>query len=177
LHLAEIGRALARERDAGASSTSSWPVDNLTIPCGTLNPAERAIINRHVASTISMLEALPWPRHLARVAEYAGGHHERVDGKGYPRGLTRGQMSWQARIVSIADIFEALTAPDRPYKGAKTLSESVTILGRMREGGHVDPDLFDVFVRRKVYRDYAAQYMDPAQIDAVDEAAIPGYKP
>jgi HD-GYP domain-containing protein (c-di-GMP phosphodiesterase class II) len=151
--------------------------DNLTIPYGTLNPAERAIINRHVSSTIAMLEALPWPRHLARVPEFAGGHHERMDGKGYPRGLTRSQMSWQARIVCIADIFEALTAPDRPYKPAKTLSESLAILGRMREGGHVDPDLFDAFVRRKVYRDYATKFMDPAQIDAVDESAIPGYSP
>ena len=152
-------------------------VDNLTIPYGTLNPAERAVINRHVESTISMLEALPWPRHLARVPEFAGGHHERIDGKGYPRGLTRAEMSWQARIVCIADIFEALTAPDRPYKSAKTLSESLAILGRMREGGHVDPDLFDAFVRRKVYRDYATKYMDPSQIDDVDERAIPGYAP
>jgi HD-GYP domain-containing protein (c-di-GMP phosphodiesterase class II) len=152
-------------------------VANLTIPYGTLTPAERAIINRHVESTISMLNALPWPRHLAHVPEYAGGHHERMDGRGYPRGLTRTQMSWQARIVCIADIFEALTAPDRPYKGAKTLSESVAILGRLRESGHIDPDLFDVFVRRKVYLDYAAKYMDPAQIDAVDERAIPGYDP
>ena len=124
-----------------------------------------------------MLEALPWPRHLARVPEYAGGHHERMDGKGYPRGLTRRQMSWQARMMGIADIFEALTAPDRPYKPAKTLSESLAILGRMRENGHVDPDLFDVFVRRKVYLDYATEFMDPAQIDAVDERAIPGYVP
>ena len=86
-------------------------------------------------------------------------------------------MSWQARIVSIADIFEALTAPDRPYKAAKTLSESLAILGRMRDGGHIDPDLFDAFVRRKVYLDYAAKFMDPAQVDAVDESRIPGYSP
>jgi len=124
-----------------------------------------------------MLEALPWPPHLANVPEYAGGHHERMDGKGYPRGLTRDAMSWQARMMGIADIFEALTAPDRPYKAAKTLSESLTILGKMRLNGHVDPDLFDVFVRRKVYLAYAAKFLDPAQIDAVDERAIPGYAP
>ncbi len=175
-------RAIAERRYRGADGAlhpvlTPDEVDNLTIRSGTLTPAERAIINRHVESTISMLSALPWPRHLARVPEYAGGHHERMDGRGYPRGLTRAQMSWQARIVCIADIFEALTAPDRPYKGAKTLSESVAILGRMREGGHIDPDLFDVFVRRKLYLDYAAKYMDPAQIDAVDENAIPGYTP
>ena len=148
---------------------------NLTIRSGTLLPAERAIINRHIESTIAMLESLPWPRHLARVPEYAGGHHERMDGKGYPRGLTRDEMSWQARMMGIADIFEALTAPDRPYKIGKTLSESLAILGRMCVNGHVDPDLFDVFVRRKVYLDYARKFMDPAQIDAVDEHAIPGY--
>jgi HD-GYP domain-containing protein (c-di-GMP phosphodiesterase class II) len=150
-------------------------VDNLTISSGTLTHAERAIINRHIESTIRMLEALPWPRHLANVPEYAGGHHERMDGKGYPRGLTRNQMSWQARMIGIADIFEALTAPDRPYKSAKPLSESLAILGRMRLNGHVDPDLFDVFVRRKVYLAYARKFLDPAQIDAVDERAIPGY--
>ncbi|HYR01595.1 MAG TPA: HD domain-containing phosphohydrolase [Casimicrobiaceae bacterium] len=150
---------------------------NLTIRSGTLTPAERAIINRHIESTIAMLESLPWPRHLARVPEYAGGHHERMDGKGYPRGLTREQMSWQARMMGIADVFEALTAPDRPYKIGKPLSESLAILGRMCVNGHVDPDLFDVFVRRKVYLDYARKFMDPAQIDAVDERAIPGYRP
>ncbi len=78
-------------------------------------------------------------------------------------------------MMGIADIFEALTAPDRPYKIGKSLSESLAILGRMCVNGHVDPDLFDVFVRRKVYLDYARKFMDPAQIDAVDEHAIPGY--
>jgi HD-GYP domain-containing protein (c-di-GMP phosphodiesterase class II) len=124
-----------------------------------------------------MLEALPWPRHLTNVPEYAGGHHERMDGKGYPRGLTREQMSVQARCMGIADIFEALTAKDRPYKKGKSLSESLEILGRMKEGGHVDPDLFDVFVRKGVYRKYAEMFLDPEQIDAVDEKRIPGYVP
>ena len=152
-------------------------VENLTIPYGTLTAAERTIINQHIVATIRMLEALPWPRHLTRVPEYAGGHHERMDGKGYPRGLKRNDMSWQARMMGIADIFEALTAPDRPYKKAKPLSESLAILGRMKQNGHVDPDLFDVFVRRKVWLDYAKAHLDPAQIDAVDEGSIPGYVP
>jgi HD-GYP domain-containing protein (c-di-GMP phosphodiesterase class II) len=124
-----------------------------------------------------MLEALPWPRHLKNVPEYAGGHHERMDGKGYPKGLTREQMSVQARVMGIADIFEALTAKDRPYKKGKTLSESLQILGRMRLNGHVDAELFDVFVRRKVYRKYAELFLDKEQIDEVDEAGIPGYVP
>ncbi|HUL94378.1 MAG TPA: HD domain-containing phosphohydrolase [Usitatibacter sp.] len=151
--------------------------DNLNIPYGTLNPGEREIINHHIVATIKMLEALPWPRHLVNVPEYAGGHHERMDGKGYPRGLTREQMSVQARVMGIADIFEALTAKDRPYKPGKTLSESLAILGRMKEGGHVDPDLFDIFVRDKVYLRYAREFLDPEQIDEVDETRIPGYKP
>jgi hypothetical protein len=152
-------------------------VKNLTIRAGTLTEDERKIINHHIVATIRMLEALPWPRHLANVPEYAGGHHERMDGKGYPRGLKREQMSVQARCMGIADIFEALTAKDRPYKKGKSLSESLEILGRMAQSGHVDPDLFDVFVRRKVYRGYAEMFLDPEQIDAVDETRIPGYKP
>ena len=151
--------------------------DNLNIAYGTLNTNERGIINHHIVATIKMLEALPWPRHLMNVPEYAGGHHERMDGKGYPRGLTREQMSVQARVMGIADIFEALTAKDRPYKPGKTLSESLGILGRMKQGGHIDPDLFDVFVREKVYLRYAREFLDPQQIDDVDESQIPGYKP
>jgi hypothetical protein len=152
-------------------------VNNLTIRAGTLTEEERKIINNHIVATIKMLESLPWPRHLTRVPEYAGGHHERMDGKGYPKGLTRDQMSVQARCMGIADIFEALTAKDRPYKKGKTLSESLEILGRMRINNHVDPDLFDVFVRRKVYYKYAEMFLDPEQIDEVDESRIPGYEP
>jgi HD-GYP domain-containing protein (c-di-GMP phosphodiesterase class II) len=150
---------------------------NLTIQRGTLTQEEREIINHHIVSTINMLEALPWPKHLRHVPEYAGGHHERMDGKGYPRGLRRAQMSVQARVMGIADIFEALTAKDRPYKKGKTLSESLQILGKFELNGHIDPDLFDVFIRRKVYLKYAEQFLDAEQIDAVDEAKIPGYVP
>jgi len=152
-------------------------VENLTIRAGTLTAAERQIINHHIEVTIQMLEALPWPKHLTRVPEYAGGHHERMDGKGYPRGLTREQMSVQARCMGIADIFEALTAKDRPYKKGKTLSESLTILGKFKLNGHVDPDLFDVFMWEKVYLKYAQQCMDAHQIDEVDLSKIPGYVP
>jgi HD-GYP domain-containing protein (c-di-GMP phosphodiesterase class II) len=162
----EHGRFLSRDEE-----------DNLNIAYGTLSTAERGIINHHIVATIKMLEALPWPRHLLNVPEYAGGHHERMDGKGYPRGLTREQMSVQARVMGIADIFEALTAKDRPYKPGKTLSESLGILGRMKQGGHIDPDLFDIFVREKVYLKYAREFLDPEQIDQVDESRIPGYTP
>ncbi len=150
-------------------------IENLTIRAGTLTAAERQIINHHIDVTIKMLEALPWPKHLTKVPEYAGGHHERMDGKGYPRGLKREQMSVQARVMGIADIFEALTAADRPYKRGKTLTESLHILGKFKENGHIDPDLFDVFVREKVYLEYAKQFLGQEQIDTVDESLIPGY--
>ena len=149
-------------------------IENLTIRAGTLTQKERETINYHIVATIKMLEQLPWPKHLTNVPEYAGGHHERMDGKGYPKGLTREQMSVQARIMGIADIFEALTARDRPYKHGMKLSQAMGILGNFRKNGHIDPDLFDVFVREGVYRRYAEQFLDPAQIDAVDEAVLTG---
>ena len=160
---------------AEAPFLSEDEIENLGIAAGTLTRAERETINYHIVATIKMLEQLPWPKHLASVPEYAGGHHERMDGKGYPKGLRREQMSVQARIMGIADIFEALTARDRPYKRGKTLSESLEILGKFRLNGHIDPDLFDVFVRQKVYLKYAERFLDPQLIDEVDEGKIPGY--
>jgi len=151
--------------------------ENLTIRAGTLTAAEREIINHHIVVTIKMLESLPWPKHLKRVPEYAGGHHERMDGKGYPKGLTREQMSIQARLMGIADIFEALTAKDRPYKPGKTLTESLNILGNFKLNGHIDPELFDAFIRERVYLEYAHRFLSPEQIDDVDEGNIPGYLP
>jgi HD-GYP domain-containing protein (c-di-GMP phosphodiesterase class II) len=166
--------------DVSGSTTDFLTQDeikNLTIARGTLTQEERETINHHIVATIKMLEALPWPTHLRNVPEYAGGHHERMDGKGYPRGLRRDQMSIQARVMGIADIFEALTAKDRPYKRGKTLSESLKILGNFRLNGHIDPDLFDIFVRKKVYLRYAEQFLDRDQIDDVDESKIPGFGP
>ncbi len=173
-------RAIAQRRCRGANGQprallTDDEVVNLTIRYGTLNAAERETINRHVSTTIRMLESLPWPRQLKRVPEYAGAHHERVDGGGYPRGLKRDQMSLPARMIAIADVFEALTAGDRPYKRAKPVSEALAILGQMKLSGHVDPDLFDVFVRERVWVEYAKKFLDPAQIDEVDPARIPGY--
>jgi HD-GYP domain-containing protein (c-di-GMP phosphodiesterase class II) len=143
-------------------------IENLTIRAGTLTSAERDVINYHIVATIKMLEQLPWPKHLKNVPEYAGGHHERMDGKGYPKGLTRDQMSVQARVMGIADIFEALTAKDRPYKPGMKLSQAMGIMHRFRTGGHIDPDLFDVFVNSGVYQRYAEQFLDPWQIDEVN---------
>ena len=187
----EVMAAEARERVNRIGAGRKWidvsgntadfltedEIKNLTIARGTLTNEERETINHHIVATIKMLEALPWPKHLRNVPEYAGGHHERMDGKGYPRGLTRDQMSVQARVMGIADIFEALTAKDRPYKRGKTLSESLRILGNFRLNGHIDPDLFDIFVRKKVYLRYAEQFLPRDQIDEVDESKIPGFAP
>ncbi len=169
-----------RWHDVNGSETdflSAEEVENLTIRAGTLTAEERGIINRHIDVTIKMLQALPWPKHLKNVPEYAGGHHERMDGKGYPLGLTREQMSVPARCMGIADIFEALTAKDRPYKKGMKLSEALFILGKFKENGHIDPDLFDVFIREKVYLSYARQFMTPEQIDEVDLSKVPGCPP
>ncbi|MDH5473952.1 MAG: GAF domain-containing protein [Gammaproteobacteria bacterium] len=151
-------------------------IKNLCITRGTLTAEERQIINNHISVTIKMLEELPFPKHLKNVAEYAGGHHERMDGKGYPKGLTRDQMSWPARMMGIADIFEALTASDRPYKSGKTLTECLNILGKMKLDNHIDPDVFHVFVKDRVYLKYAREFLTADQIDEVDHAQIPGYQ-
>jgi HD-GYP domain-containing protein (c-di-GMP phosphodiesterase class II) len=115
-----------------------------------------------------MLEALPFPKNLRRVAEWAGGHHEKLDGTGYPKGLTKDQMSIPARAMAIADIFEALTARDRPYKTPKKLSDCIKILSFMKKDQHIDPDLFELFLSSGVYKEYAAQFLMPDQIDDVD---------
>jgi len=142
-------------------------VYNLTIPRGTLTPEERQVINDHIVITINMLDELPYPKHLKNIPEFAGGHHEKLDGTGYPKGLTKNEMSIQARIMAIADIFEALTARDRPYKKGKTLSQAMRILGFMKDDAHIDADLFDIFVKKKIYMKYAKGFLEPEQIDEV----------
>lgn len=144
---------------------SSDEVENLSISKGTLTDSEREIINHHIDVTIKMLESLPWPKHLKNVPEFAGGHHERMDGKGYPKGLTREQMSVQARIMGIADVFEALTARDRPYKPAMKLSTALKIMQRMVDDQHIDRDLFDVFAQQRIYLNYAGKFLKADQVD------------
>lgn len=172
----------SRIRDIGSQKLSDGSnllteneIENLNIAKGTLNNQEREIINNHMAMTIKMLEALPFPSHLHNVPEYAGGHHEKMNGKGYPKGLYREQMSIPARVMAIADIFEALTAKDRPYKDGKPLSVALMILGKMKQEGHIDPDLFDLFIENKVYLRYAEEHVDPSQMDISEPSEIPGY--
>ena len=140
---------------------------NLSISRGTLTAEDRYKINEHMVHTIRMLSELPFPRHLRAVPDIAGSHHEKLDGTGYPRRLDRNRLSPVARMMAIADIFEALTAADRPYKPGKTLSEALKIMARMRGDNHIDPELFELFLRAGVYREYAAKFMLPAQIDEV----------
>ena len=152
-------------------------VENLQISRGTLNRKEREIINNHVSMTIKMLESLPYPKHLKNVPEFAGCHHEKMDGTGYPNKLKGNQMSIPARMIAIADIFEALTAGDRPYKKGMSLSRALKILGRMKLENHIDPDLFDVFIDKKIYLIYAKKHLNEDQIDEINFQDIPGYNP
>jgi len=141
---------------------------NLSIRKGTLSPEDRFKINEHIIQTIIMLAKLDFPEYLQQVPEFAGAHHETMDGTGYPRGLRKEEMSVQARIIAIADIFEALTAADRPYKTPKTVNEALGIMSRMRDDAHIDADLFDLFLESRIYEKYARQYLAPEQLDEVD---------
>ena len=147
-------------------------VRNLQIPKGTLLPEEREIINDHIVITIEMLEKLPYPKKLRKIPEFAGGHHEKLDGTGYPKGLKDEEMSVQAKMMAIADIYEALTAADRPYKDGKKLSQAMRIMGYMKKDYEIDQDLFEIFVKEGVYKKYANKYLGDDQLDEVDEAAV-----
>ncbi|WP_415887353.1 HD domain-containing phosphohydrolase [Neptuniibacter sp. QD37_6] len=149
-------------------------VDNLCISKGTLTDDERQVMRDHIKVSIDMLESLKYPKQLSEVPEIACNHHEHMDGSGYPRGITAEDLSTRARIMCIADIFEALTSPDRPYKKGMLLSQAMTILGRMVEDNHLDADLFKLFVESGTYLEYAQSHMTPRQIDEFDPASLPG---
>lgn len=145
---------------------------NLSIRRGTLTEEERFKINDHIVQTYIMLRSLPWPRALRRVPEIAATHHERMDGKGYPRRLDASAMTLEDRVMAIADVFEALTAADRPYKPAKTLSEALGIMQGMCSGGHLDPELFRYFLQSRLWVDYAARFLKEEQRDLDDIAPL-----
>lgn len=172
---------IARDKaPAGAGSGHGFKMDvpenlfnlgevyNLSIGRGTLTNEERYQINEHIVQTIIMLEQLPFPKNLRRVPDYAGAHHETMIGTGYPRKLEAEDMNIPARIMAIADIFEALTAADRPYKKPKSLSDSVRILSFFKKDMHIDPDLFDLFLTSGVFQEYADKYLLENQLDEVD---------
>ncbi|MGE4555880.1 MAG: HD domain-containing phosphohydrolase [Desulfovibrionaceae bacterium] len=144
---------------------------NLSIRKGSLTDAERKVIEDHARMTLEMLSELPFPKRLSRVAEYAAGHHEKLNGSGYPRGITGERLPLQARILAVADVFEALTAKDRPYKKPMKLSMAIKILGFMCKDGHIDGDILDLFLSSGAHKAYATQHLDPSQLDEVEEAA------
>ncbi len=158
----------------GAGEEKPWltedEVRNLCIRKGTLTDAERKIIEDHTVVTIDMLSRLPFPKRLSRVPEFAGAHHEKLDGTGYPNGIGGEALSLQARILAVADVFEALTAKDRPYKEPMKLSQAMKIMGFMVKDKHMDPQVFELFFQSGVYKDYAATHMSEAQRDMADEA-------
>jgi response regulator RpfG family c-di-GMP phosphodiesterase len=166
--LARINDIAARAFQAGEAqipAISPEERDNLAIRRGTLSPEERKIMEEHVSISIRLLRSLPWPKDLQRVTEYAGGHHENVNGTGYPKGLTGEQMPVPARILAIADRFEGISAPDRPYRRALKLSKVMAIMQAMRDDNEIDADLFDLFVAKKVYLNYARRHLDKSLID------------
>jgi HD domain len=141
---------------------------NLSVQRGTLTAEERFKINEHIVETINMLGRLPFPKELRRVPEWAGNHHEKLDGTGYPRRIGADDLSVLARIMAVADIFEALTASDRPYKPPKKLSTSLRIMSSFRDEGHICPDLFDLFLTSGAFREYGEKHLRPEQVDEVE---------
>jgi hypothetical protein len=140
---------------------------NLGIRRGTLTEEDRYKINEHIVQTVIMLSQMPFPKHLCDVPEIAGSHHEKIDGTGYPRRLVGDEINFLGRVMVVADVFEALTAVDRPYKKGKTLSEAVKIMFFMVKEGHLDQDLFELFLTSGAYRAYGEKFMRPDQIDEV----------
>jgi HD-GYP domain-containing protein (c-di-GMP phosphodiesterase class II) len=175
-----IAKIAERSLDIGAERVpllSAEEVANLSVSRGTLTEKERLVINAHMVHTVNILGALPFPPQLRRVPEYATGHHEKMDGTGYPRGTFAGDLSIPARIMAVADVFEALTAMDRPYKAPKKLSEVMFIMGKMKEQHHLDPQVFDLFVSSGIYRKYAEQQLPAELCDAVDEQKLLAIQP
>ena len=170
--VADIGKYKWNLKGKKINFLDKTDIRNLQIPKGTLLPEEREIINDHIVITIDMLEKLPYPKNLRNVPEFAGGHHEKLDGTGYPRGLKEEEMSTQAKIMAIADIYEALTAEDRPYKDGKKLSQAMRIMGYMKKDYHIDKDLFEIFIKSGVYKQYAKKYLSDSQLDDIDEASV-----
>ena len=167
----EHGYPLAKSvhpTDSPGSLIDDLETENLLIDRGTLNRAERDAINKHADRSWRWLMALPFPRKQKRLPLYAGAHHEHLNGTGYPNGIDGRDMPIQSRILAIADIYEALVANDRPYKGPMKLSVALDILGNMVREGKLDGELMRIFLRSGDYLKYAEEYLDPEQIDEVD---------
>jgi HD-GYP domain-containing protein (c-di-GMP phosphodiesterase class II) len=164
----ETEHLLSDRPEQVAAIYNQGELHNLKIETGTINDEERKKINEHISTTIEMLKDLSFPKELSNIIEYAGSHHERIDGKGYPNNLTGDEMSIPAKIMAIADIYEALTAKDRPYKKPKKLSQVLAIMRDMKNSGHIDPDIYTLFIKSGVYMDYAKEYISKDQIDDIN---------
>ena len=151
---------------------SDKDVDFLTISRGTLSKEDRQIMENHVSLSYELLDKLPYPEHLKEVPYIAGCHHEKLNGEGYPNGYTADQLPLQARIIAIADVFEGLTAPDRPYKEPYKLSKALNILKFMVDDNEIDPDLFKLMIKNKLYLKYANEHLNANQIDSIDEQKL-----
>ncbi|HYA13569.1 MAG TPA: HD domain-containing phosphohydrolase, partial [Syntrophales bacterium] len=168
--LNRLKRITARKWDLDGDSRKFLNDDelyNLSISQGTLTKEEKEIIKNHVNVTHKILSQLPFPKKLRNVTYYASAHHEKIDGSGYPFGLKGEQFPLQARIIALADIFDALTAKDRPYKKERTLSDAIKIMGYMVKEKHIDADLFELFIKERIYLNYAKRELTPHQIDIV----------
>lgn len=161
----EIGRRQCSLGKENIPLLNDDEINNLSIRRGTLNDEERNIINNHALVTHKMLSLLPFPKKLRHVADYAAAHHEKLDGTGYPHGLSNERLSLQSKIIAIADVFEALTAKDRPYKKGKTLAEALKIMQFMSKDRHIDENLYNLFIEEKIHLDYAMRELAPHQID------------
>jgi len=166
--LRKIGRKTFKWQGEERTYLTADELDNLSIRKGTLNAEERKIIENHATVTLKILNELPFPKNLSMVPEYAAGHHEKLDGSGYPRHLSKQKLPLQSRIMAIADIFEALTARDRPYKKPMKLSQALNILSFMTKDGHIDPDIYQLVLNSSLFFDYAANNMSPDQIDKME---------
>ena len=151
---------------------SNEEIDFLTISRGTLSKEDREVMENHVSLTYTLLDKLPYPDHLKQVPFYAGCHHEKINGEGYPNGYSGDQLPLQARIIAIADVFEGLTAPDRPYKEPYKLSKALKILKFMVKDGEIDSDLFKLFITKKLYLKYADDKLNPKQMDTINEKEL-----
>ena len=151
---------------------SNQEINFLTISRGTLSEEDREVMENHVSLTYTLLDKLPYPDHLKQVPFYAGCHHEKINGKGYPNGYSGDQLPLQARIIAIADVFEGLTAPDRPYKEPYKLSKALKILKFMVNDGEIDSDLFKLFIKKKLYLKYADDKLNPKQMDDINEKEL-----
>jgi HD-GYP domain-containing protein (c-di-GMP phosphodiesterase class II) len=140
-------------------------LENLSVLRGTITATERDIINNHAYLTEKILSNLPWPKKLADIPDIAGAHHEKLDGSGYPQHRYRETLNIQARILAIADIFEALSAQDRPYKKPMTLSQTVRVLNQMGQSGLLDNDIITVFFQSNAHLEYAKRHLSNAQLD------------